>query len=352
MFKDEYKNAYINIVPKENYMDIIVKEFEKRKQKPVFFTIMRQVAATVIIMCLFSMAVLPVTARTIPAVYRILEKYAPSLSEFILPDEVKCSSNGIIMQVEAIDVKENDAEIIVSFSDEEGFDYINGKVDMNDSYRLSGYGAESNIGGYSFLEYDAEEDKAYFKVCVSSSDEFNHSMLTFRVYELLTKYSKEEKEIPLEDIVKNPKFKKVELRGISGIDMENNLQGYIEKEADSPFEYCNVLDSGEADESMVNELTVMGTAYVDGILRLQVCGGNCSNADRHLRPFLVDKDGNKRDEDCSVGWHEEVDGEKLYFSEHWFEVGEEELNEYKLCGIFYIADGSVRGKWKVSFRVK
>lgn len=352
MFKDEYKNAYNGIVPKENYMDIIIKEYNKRKHKPAFYTAIRPVVATAVIICLFSMAVLPVTARTIPAVYRILEKYAPSLSEFILPDEVKCSSNGIIMQVEAIDVKENDAEIIVSFSDEEGFDYINGKVDMNDSYELTGYGAVSNIGGCSFLEYDAEEDKAYFKVCVSSPDEYSHAMLTFRVNELLTQCSKEEEDISLENIIKNPKFKKVELRGRSGMDMESFLQGYIENEAGSPFEYCNVPDLGEADESMVNELTVMGTAYVDGFLRLQVCGGNFSNADRHLRPFLVDKDGNKRDADCSVSWHEEVNGESISFSECWFKVGEEELNEYKLCGIFYISDGSMKGRWKVSFRVE
>lgn len=62
--------------------------------------------------------------------------------------------------------KGNEAEVIVSFTDEEDFDYINGEVDMYDSYGLYSYTAESNIGGCSFLEYDEKEDKAYFKIDV------------------------------------------------------------------------------------------------------------------------------------------------------------------------------------------
>lgn len=115
---------------------------------------------------------------------------------------------------------------------------------------------------------------------------------------------------------------------------------------------CLVMDLGDPDAALIQELTVMGLGYTDGFLRLQVCNRSFSEADRHLQPFLTDQEGNEQHEDLSVGWREEVDGERLSFTEYWFLVKEEELQNCSLSGIFYMKDGCVTGDWEVTFRAE
>lgn len=83
-----------------------------------------------------------------------------------------------------------------------------------------------------------------------------------------------------------------------------------------------VLDLQRAEAGLADALTVTGVAYADGILRVQSCRGNLSEADRHMQPFIIDSEGNERTNDFSVGWKETVNGESLSFDEHWFLVEE------------------------------
>jgi len=58
-------------------------------------------------------------------------------------------------------------------------------------------------------------------------------------------------------------------------------------------------------------------------------------------------EGNEKIPDGSVSWQEEIEGERVVFDEVWFELTEEELEQYELYGTFYITDGSVQGNWDV-----
>ncbi|MDO4326743.1 MAG: hypothetical protein Q4E24_12045 [bacterium] len=357
MFKERYKKAYEKISPDAEYRKKIQERAERTRRRYRWYSwvepLMKPAAALCLAVCLLGVAVLPVMAKTLPAVYEVVERYAPALSDFILPMEVKCSSNGIIMQVEAVSVEDKNAEIVVSFSDETGYDWIHGKIDLYDSYTLKSFGAENIVSGCQFLEYREEEDKAYFKIDMMAADSFRRDKLQFQVSKLLTRCSQEERQIDLSGVVQNPKTKSVELRGVGGMREQTAFASAFDGTSENGARRkCLVMDLGEPDAALMQELTVMGLGYTDGFLRLQVCGGIVSEADRHLQAFLTDSEGNERHEDLSVGWQEDVDGEWLSFTEHWFVVEEEELQNCSLSGIFYNKDGCMEGNWNVTFRVE
>lgn len=358
-FKNSYKKAYENILPSPGYIERIADRVDerRRREKRRLLLTARPVIAVCAVVLLLSVTALPVMARSYPAVYNIVEKYAPALSDFVLPVKVSDTSNGITMQVEAIDIKDNEAEVLVSFCDEEGSgkDLIKGKVDLYDSYYLQNYGESSGIGGCSFLEYDETEDKAYFKISLSTDGNYDMGKTRFGVHQLLCNVSKEKKQIELNDIIRNPDMKPVSLNGKSGMDDNDIFSKYMGKSTDdSPMPKCQVMDIVKADESMAQTLTVTGVGYSDGILRIQICRGNFGNTDRHVRLFAVDSEGNELESDVSVMWHEETGegGESLIFDEDWFLIDESELDSIQLYGIFYIVDGSVEGDWEVTFKLE
>lgn len=356
-FKKKYQEAYDRITPDKDCIQRIMEEAGAGR-RPVFRasvcgTAVRTVATAFAVFCVLVVISLPAAAKTFPAVYKIIEKYVPALKDYVLSTETSCTSNGITMQVEAINVEGKDADILVSFFDEAGSgnDVIKGKAEMYGSYSLQSYGAESNISGCHFLEYDEAEDKAYFKIDVSAADEFDNTKLTFRTYRLLTNCTEEKQWISLDEVVRNPATKGVILNGRSG--RWNNLSDDFGTAKDGSYRpTTHVLDLQKADETLAEALTVTGIGYGDGVLRVQTCRGNFAEADRHMEPFLVDAEGRERHCDCSVSWQEEVNEERLSFDEHWFLVEERELEEIQLYGIFYITDGCVKGDWEVTFQIE
>ncbi|MCI9439131.1 MAG: hypothetical protein HFH85_18650 [Lachnospiraceae bacterium] len=48
----------------------------------------------------------------------------------------------------------------------------------------------------------------------------------------------------------------------------------------------------------------------------------------------MDSQGQERINDLSVGWNEEIEGERLSFDEYWFIVDEAELEKMRMYGIF------------------
>ena len=352
MFQEEYRKAYDEIsIDQTKLQELLI----RTEQKPFgsgwkLFYLIRPIAVAVLSLCFFSITALPVLAKQIPSVYQMLQQYAPALTEYILPEKVSDTSKDITLQVEAINVKGNTAEVILSFKDAEGSrrNQINGKVDLYDSYRIYNYGETGVAGGCSFLEYDESEDKAYFKIDITSDHTFHKDKVKFAVTQLLTRCIEEERAISLDNMIQDPKEKILEYNGSGGMLRDRSLIPFFVNGVNSSSRIVRVMDETEWDESLSEALTVTGVAYDEGVLRVQQCRGNFSEADRHIRLYLKDKEGNERIPDYSVGWKEEIKGEEILFDESWFLISREELKWYELYGMFYITDGSVKGNWEVT----
>lgn len=356
MFQEAYKKAYDSKVPDRNLL-LKIKEMQEaqtvhrgkgKSVRKVTGAVLYPVAAVLAVALLLGAVSTPVLAREFPFVYRIVEKYAPSMAEYVLPQELSSTSAGIRMQVEAIQVEEKKAEVLVSFTDEPGFDYIHGEVDLYDSYRLVCYSGESNVGGCSFLEYDEAEDKAYFKLDLSSWDTFDKEKCRFQVGMLLTNCVEEVQVVDLAELDRAPTWKMVSLNGAGGT-KNGVIEKYLGKSEEEFWRSGARVMQGTYDETNADKLEITAIGYADGILRVQNCRGAFSQADRHMGLILVDADGNERVSDYSVDWQEELAGENVSFNEQWFVVSEEELEQLQLVENRFITDGCIEGDWEVIF---
>lgn len=353
MFQEEYRRAYDGIKPRKLDPEQIINNAKLQCDWKVSY-LLKPIVAPILSVCLFLGLTIPVLAEQIPAVYRVIQKYAPALAEYALPEELSSTSKDIVLQVDAVKVEGNTAEIILSFSDtkESKIDQISGKVDMYDSYRISNYGEKWQSGGCSFLEYDPLEDKAYFKVSISSERDFQQNKVRFSVNQLLTRCEKEEKRISLDEMIENPKQKRVDYSGGSVASETRSKIPFYVTDADSTVNTVWVMNEIERSKSMAEELAVTGVSYDEGVLRVQQCRGNFVNADRHIWLYLKDSEGTERIPEASVTWQEEIGGERVLFDETWFVITEEELEQYELFGMFYVTDGSVKGNWEVIFNIE
>ena len=357
IFIQRYKKAYDKITPEKECLERLTQIIEEKENRPQhrFFIAVGTGAAVLAFFCLVILLSLPAAVKAAPGFYGLLVKYAPALADYCLPEECSCTSQGITMQVEAVKAEGNSMELVLSFSDaENGGDLIHGTVEMGHSYGIQSYGGESSIGGAGFLGYDEAADKAYFKMDLISFQQTDKVKAVLTVDQLMTIVTEEEQWIPLETMVKEPAVREVIISGRGGIGFdsfsEKNVFGRVDDspQSDDPRLTACVMDVGRADSGLADELTVMGIGYLDGVLRVQVCRGTYEDAERHAQLFLVDSGGEERIEDFSVGWSEEIDGERFSFDEHWFLVDETALKNLRLYGIFYRREGCVNGGWEVT----
>lgn len=351
MFQEAYKRAYDSKVPKQEIILKIEENKEAKRERVQWGTILRPVVACLAVVLVLGVTVTPVLAKEFPLVYRIVEKYAPSMLEYILPQKYSCSKAGIKMQVEAIYVNDTEAQVVVSFKDEQGYDYINGKIDLYDSYHITSYSGGSNVGGASFLEYDAVEDKAYYKLDMCSWDSFDKEKFCFQVGMLLTNCVEESQVLNLTELNTSPVLKNVTLNGCVGAMDSPKLQEYLGKSASEPWRKGAKVLTGSYDSTFVDKLEITAIGYQDGILRIQNCRGSFAEADRHMNIMLVDKNGNERYCDYSVDWQEEIAGERVSFNEQWFLISEAELEHMQAVVELFVTDGCVKGDWEVVFTI-
>lgn len=353
-FQDEYKTAYDKISVNQDR----ITEIKEQSMEQEHFKLWDVVKPAVGIISVCAMVIIlstPVWAGVGNAYEKIVE-IAPGLADYILPVKLADTRMGITMQVEAMQVDGNTGELVVSFADEESSEenLISGKVDLYDSYNLRSYGADSNVGGCSFMEYDEETGKAYFKISVSSEDVFDKTKLKFTVRQLLVESTEQEMWLDTDMLVMNPPLKEVSINGRGGAEQIRELlaEHFYKTEESFPLFASKIMDVVELDESMKDTIQVTGIGYADGILRVQICRGTLTDADRHAEIFIVDEDGNYGIRDASVSWQEELGGEKICFDEQWFLVSEAELEDLQLFAILHETDGSIEGNWHVTVNLE
>ena len=357
MFQDRYKRAYNAISPSQALVSDTIARARSGSRVSVkrWFTVKTSLAAAAAVWCLV-MAV-PVCAVHIPAFYRIVEFLSPALADQLVPIEESSTSQGITMQVEAINMMGNEADIIISLRDAEGSgqDLVRGVMDLYDSYGLSDYANDSVIGGCHFLTYDEAEDKAFFQVTVQSDGVYQAGKLQFWVRSILCNKYKDTRDVDLSGTVFEADTKKVELRGSGGILMEEDLPDFLRRDSgtpDDPTSRTNVLNGTKAADCAADDFTVTAMAYMDGVLRVQMCMGDNWKSDRHVELYLRDAEGNERYPDHSVGWDEEVGDTRYQFYEFWYLEEIDSIADYSMYGIFHDSGELIEGDWRVTFRVQ
>jgi len=358
MFRDRYKRAYDAVMPSQELIADTIetagKEVGGRTVSGNRFVLRGALIAAAVVLC-FGMAV-PVCAAYIPVFYKCVEYLSPALADKLVPIEKSSTSQGITMQVEAVHLEGNEAEIIISLRDAEDSmrDLVHGEMDLFDSYGLSDYTNDSIIGGCHFLTYDEEDDKAYFQVNVRSDSAYRSDKLQFSVSAVLCDKYSETRDVELSGIVPSAETKRVTLSGSGGAISEDMLPDSLRNisgTSEDPRPGANVLDMMEVTDCAVDDFTITGIAYMEGVLRVQMCMGDNWTSDRHVELFLRDPAGNERYPDRSVSWHEETGDTSFQFYEFWYIEDIDDIADYSMYGIFHDAGELIKGNWNVIFRV-
>ena len=357
MFENKYKEAYNTITPSQELVADTIDKARTNSKSPVRKQIAVKVslAAAAAVLC-FAVAV-PVFAAYIPAFYKIVDYLSPEMADRLVPIEKSCTSQGITMQVEAVNLEGNEAEIIISLSDAEDSaqDLVHGVMDLFDSYNLTDYTNHLTVGGCQFLTYDENDDKVYFLVSAQSDNAYQSGKLQFSVYSILCDKYSITKDVDLSGIVYTADTKHVRLSGSGGPMTEDMLPDFLKDipgTQEDPRPKTSVLDLSKAADCAADDFTLTGIAYMDGVLRVQMCMGDNRSSDRHVQLFLKDSNGKERYEDHSVGWHEDVGDTSYDFYEFWYVEDIDDITDYSMYGIFHDSGELIKGEWSVVFRLQ
>ncbi len=357
MFENRYKKAYHTITPSQELVaDTIDKAYANSKTS-IRNQIAVKVSLTAAAAVLCFAAAVPVFAAHIPAFYKIIDYLSPEMADRLIPIEKSSTSQGITMQVEAVNLEGNEAEVIISLSDAKDStqDLVHGEMDLFDSYNLSDYTNDLIVGGCHFLTYDENDDKAYFLVDVQADNAYQSGKLQFSVYSILCDKYSVTKDVDLSGIVYAADTKRVRLSGSGGPMTEDMLPDFLKDipgTQEDPRPKTNVLDLSKAADCAADDFTLTGIAYMDGVLRVQMCMGDNWSSDRHVQLFLKDSNGKERYEDHSVSWDEDVGDTSYQFYEFWYMEDINDIADYSMYGIFHDSGELIKGEWNVVFRLQ
>ena len=318
------------------------------------FACLKPVAA-VTAACLCLLITMPVLADSLPYVEKLLNLISPELAEQFVPVQMSDESQGIRMEVVAINLKEDGAQVYVTMQDLVG-DRLDETTDLYDSYSL--HVPFDSVANCQNLGYDAETKTITFLININAMDgakedwfeKVKNQRITFSIREIIgqkTEYEAIEIPIPLAEADLNAEAMSTHLSGGS--------DWYTEKSGNllDPRPVTRVLRPKEGDERFpIGGIEFTGMGYVDGYLHVQYGVPNRLENDNHGHFFLRDAQGNERMYDGKVsffGTTEET--EHIDYEECIFDISREELDDYTLYGYFVTSGLQLEGNWEVKFRL-
>ena len=328
-------------------MDLIDSEYilaADRKSVPKRNRLKMWYAIAACLCLLFCLAV-PAMAASLPAFYDMLYAVSPATAQFFKPVQLSCEDNGIRMEVSAVYIHENTAEIYISMQDLEGTKFDE-TIDLFDSYRIN---TPFDCTSHCILsDYDPDTQTAEFLITIEqwNTQEITGDKLTFSLREILSNKKTYEgiiNDVNLSDIQLNNTSQSVYPRGIGGLE-------FIEKYEDSADQdLLTVLKPSGSICSPVDGVTLTGIGYIDGYLHIQVCYKDILKTDNHGTIALISKEtGETISDDGSVAFFDNK-GENSYEDYIFTEIPAETLGEYDLYGEFITSSGPIEGTWSVTF---
>lgn len=302
-----------------------------------------RIAACIAIVMVMSFSTLSIAAAAgnITA-YNILYSLYPEIAEKLIPVNISCEDNGILMNVEAVNIDGSKADVYISMQDMTG-NRIDETTDLFDSERI--HTSFGTIGTSEMVDYDSENNKATFLIQLEhmEGEPIEGSRLTFSVSEFLSGKHNTVTELSglsLEDIPVPQNVQradKLKIRGGGGEDFEDDTKFLL---PDSSYSY-----------SPIEGVKVNAYGFVNGKLHVQVHYDNIMKYDNHGFISLRDEDGSTIECTENIAfWDDDEYGSS---EEYIFDVGKgDDLTGYSLWGEFVTCNTLTEGDWKVSFPIK
>ena len=289
-------------------------------------------AAAYLILCV------PVLAATVPAFYEALYAVSPATAQFFKPVELSCEDQGIRMEVSAVYIQDDTAQIYLTMEDLKG-DRIDGTMDLFDSYSINT--PFDCTGNCAPAGYDPQTGKASFLITITQWEDapIIGEKLSFTVREFLSHkqaFDGPISQLSLADAPLQPHTQTVSLRGYGG------QLGEFAADTDT------VLQPGEPLAAPTEGVRITALGYVDGCLRVQAHYEDILKTDNHGFVSLRDKTSGE-EYSCSANpSFFDAEGTGSYEEYLFPGISPEELEDYELWGSFVTSQGSVQGSWSVT----
>ena len=349
-FKEQYKIMNDQIKPDRALLEEVLREAEEQRDRrknrsKYFLKALAKCAVTAGAACLCIGIVMPVMAAN-PVIHQLMYQVSPELAQKFVPIQMSDEDKGIRMEVVAVNIHDNEAQIYITLQDLEG-DRIDATTDLFDSYHIM-TNARSSVGSCSKVGFDEDTGTITYLVTIIEDENIDKEKVTFSFREFIGQkqhYENIEIPIPLTEADDDSKTMIASLRGAGG-----NWKRIINFNENA----AKVLVPGQPDERFpVAGMYLTGMGYVDGILRIQNAAPDNLENDNHGYFTLVDSYGNEICSDYSLSfWGNTEETKTVAYVEEAFLIAPEELSDYTLQGNFWVSGIHVKGNWSVTFSLR
>lgn len=351
MFAETYRkmNAFIAPAPA-----LVQKTLARTK--PRVFSRGRRAAVPAAVLILLAALAVPAAAKT-PVGYALLYAVSPAAAQLFQPVQMRCTDNGVTMEVAAVRVEGNTARAYITLS---GGD-VDETTDLFDSWSF--HLPFDQIGRCERVAWDRATQTVTFLCTVETMDGSpipTGGKMTFSAGCFLSgKEALENTAVELDLASYTPAAETADARG---------AEDYTSGRKEPPGAYyvrtggsCGPQGEAQMNASPmllpkeplavpVKGLSITAAGYADGLFHVQVCRGDATQLDNYCQLWLEDAAGKRLNALYSAGFTGGIDTDsRTDYTEYVFDVAPLELPNYTLYGNFYTAALLTEGTWKVTF---
>ncbi len=352
--KERYRSMNEAILPPENLQESVFAKLRRTDARRR----LRPLAAAAMLML---MVLAFPTAKTyaMPLISELMYPVSPEMAARFTPIQLSDDKNGIRMEVVSASIHGATTEVCVSFEDRKA-DWLDETVFLiNSEFRA--YGASEvpfggSGGGINFLEYDPETGKLtileemthhffsekadrYLTVKENYGDK-----ITYRVNYLVKEAELPPVELPLDIAEQDVTVVTADDHPFDGFGSRGD-QAWMERPS------YQLLTPGDPVETVTEEVDLMGMAYLDGQLHVQLrTRVTDDDHDIGCEPYLLASDGTISYSDAGNSFRIRHGGKKGEYMEWIFDIPESEIQNYTLmCRLGHLE--YLKGPWQVTFPV-
>ena len=346
--KRKYQHMMQQVKPNEQLVQEVMTQVRKHPVRRMSRTrrVLRPVAAVAAV-CVCLNFTLSALAANSDSAYAMMCAVSPALAQHFVPINKTSDDNGIRLEVESASISGNNAQAYVTLRDMDKKGRIDETTDLMDSYHI--ITAQDTASGCERVAYDPQTQTARFYINITSMNgkDLVKDKVTFMLSQFLSgKQEKNSYTVPhaLDAALKQPQTTKKEITGGGGGSDDDASLFTGEHTVLKPDENNTILQE-------IPGIDFTGVGYIDGKLHVQMAMRDFRNTDNNACVWLTDASGKQVDEDYSQCFLSDDDTDNYY--EFVFDVPQDQISQYQLCGDFQTADhGATQGNWRVTFPIE
>lgn len=296
------------------------------------------VIAALLALCLL-VSVPAMAAADVEPAYALVYAVAPAVAQRLKPVRLACRDNGIVMEVVAAEVHDDEANIYLAMRDTES-DRIDATTDLFDSYTINR--PFDMAGTCRNVSFDAETGTVYFLITLNrfGGRAITGSKITFSAREFLSgkeKFTAVLDSVSLADAPLSPAVQPLaDSRGGSWPDEETAPARVLTPQAGFAF-------------SPTPGVQVTAIGFTGGQLHVQAHFDDIRRTDNHGWFWLEDGE-TAIDPIASVSFWDEAQSGAYY--EYIFDVTPDEAARCALACELTTSSRLTEGNWQVTFKVE